>query len=75
MSLKTINLSDKEELRAEIRRWKGRAYADVRVYACSRPQEAKWPTGKGFLVPVPQLPELRRALEELAAETSPTAGR
>ena len=73
MSLIKIGLSDKEELRAEIRRWKGRAYADVRVYACSRPEEEKWPTGKGFLVPVAQLPELRRAVEELAAEASGTA--
>ena len=74
MSLKKISLSDKEELRAEIRHWKGRAYADVRIYACSRDEEAKWPTGKGFLVPVASLPELQRAVAELEAEAKAAQG-
>ena len=69
MSLKRIPLNDREELHVEFQRWKGRAFADVRVYAAPNAQEAKWPTGKGFLVPVSQLPELQKALAELEAET------
>ncbi len=65
-------LSEREELRVEIRTHKGRAFADVRVYACSRPEEAKWPTGRGFLVPVSRLSELRQAVAQLEAETKET---
>ena len=70
MPLKIVALSNQEELRIEIKQWKGRAVADLRVYACSRPGEAKWPTGKGFLVPASQLAELRRALAALETETA-----
>jgi len=63
--LKKILLSEKEELRVELRQLKGRAFADFRVYAHARAEEAKWPTGKGFLVPASRLQELRQALAEL----------
>jgi predicted DNA-binding antitoxin AbrB/MazE fold protein len=69
-SLKRIPLSDREELRVEFRQWKNRRYAELRVWAGSNVEEAKWPTGKGFLVPVSLLPELSRAMRELEAETS-----
>lgn len=68
MSLKKIELSEKEELRVEMRRLKGRAFADVRVYTHAHAQESKWPTGKGFLVPASRLGELRQAVTELEAE-------
>ena len=73
MSLKKIELNEKEELRVEMRHLKGRAFADVRVYACAHAEDAKWPTGKGFLVPTIRLNELRQALAEIGAETSGAA--
>ena len=63
--MKKIALSEKEELRIEVRQLKGHAFADFRVYAHSRAEEAKWPTGKGFLIPAARLQELQRALAEL----------
>lgn len=74
MSLKKIELSDKEELRVGMRRLKGRAFADVRVYAGPNAQEPRWPTGKGFLIPASRLPDLRRAMDALEAEASEAAG-
>jgi hypothetical protein len=73
--LKKITLNDREELRIGIRHWKGRAYADLRVFAGSNPSEAKWPTGKGFLLPAERLQELCQAAAELENAPKGTAVR
>ena len=73
--MKKIELSEKEELRIEVRQLKGRAFADIRVYARARAEEAKWPTGKGFLVPASRLQELQQAFAELSAPPSAGADR
>ena len=65
MSLKKILINDREELRVEFQQWKGRAYADIRIYAAPSAEETKWPTGKGILVPASQLHDLQKALAEL----------
>ena len=71
--MKKISLSEKEELRVELRQLKGRAFADFRVYVHARAEEAKWPTGKGFLVPASCLQELQQALAELNPSTNAAA--
>ncbi len=71
--MKKIVLSEKEELRVEVRQLKGRAFADFRVYAHARAEEEKWPTGKGFLIPAASLQELRQALEELSLSSNTAA--
>ena len=69
MSLKKIQLNDREELHVEFQQWKGRAFADLRVYAGPNDEVTKWPTGKGFLVPLSRLRELQKAIAELETET------
>ena len=65
---KNISLSEKEELRAEIKERRGRPYVDLRVWAASGAGESKWPTGKGILIPVSSWPELQRMLADLGSE-------
>lgn len=67
-AVKNISLTSREELRAEIKGPQGRSFLDLRVWAAAKPEESKWPTGKGVLIPASRLKELRQLLEDLDAE-------
>ena len=51
MNTHTIALGEREEIRVEPAERSGKRYIDVRVYGAAKPDEAKWPTGKGVLIP------------------------
>lgn len=42
---------NREEIRISAKELKGRRFVDLRIYASGLPNEEKWPTGKGILVP------------------------
>ena len=48
----TIDKKNDEQIRVSVKESGGRRCVELRVYASSRPGEEKWPTGKGFLVPL-----------------------
>jgi len=62
-----IDLSEREELRAEIKNRRGRAFVELRVWTAPKTDEPKWPTGKGFLIPASRWPELERMVADLAS--------
>ena len=55
---KNISLSDKEELRAQIKELRGRTFLDLRIWAAPKTNETKWPTGKGVLIPASHCREI-----------------
>ncbi len=65
---KNMMFSEKEELRAEVKNLRGRQVVDLRVWAAPKVYEAKWPTGKGLLIPISRWPEFRKMLVDLGTE-------
>lgn len=55
-----------EEIRVQIKEFKGYDLIDIRVYASSKDGEDKVPTGKGVSINVSHFPDLKKAI--LAAE-------
>ena len=66
--IKKIKLSDKEDLRAEIKQWQNRSFVDLRVWTAPKTDEAKWPTGKGFLIPVSRVTDFIDLMDQLNKE-------
>ena len=64
-----ITLNEKEELRVKICQWRNRPFADLRVWSAPKPDEPKWPTGKGFLVPLSRVSELLGLIDHLNMES------
>ena len=56
-----------EEILVHVRRRKGRAEVDIRVYAMSPTLKDKLPTGRGLSIPAAFLPEFKNAIQK--AET------
>jgi hypothetical protein len=58
--------NSKEEVRAQLREYRGHRLADLRVYAADA-DDVDHPTKKGLCVRVEDLPRLREAVEALIA--------
>lgn len=65
---KNISLSEKEELRVEIKERRGQPFVDLRVWAAPKADEPKWPTGKGISIPASRWTALQRMLADLGPE-------
>ena len=68
MALTTLALNAREELRIERAERAGKRYIDIRVYASAAPDEAKWPTGKGVLIPEERFQAFRQAVASIQYE-------
>ena len=51
-----------EEVRVQIKEFKGYDLLDIRVYTSSKEGEEKIPTGKGISINVSHFPELKKAI-------------
>lgn len=66
-----IREGPKQEIRISLSKFKGRTFADVRLFLCNRAGEVV-PTRKGIAIPVERLAELEEAVLKLrnAAENA-----
>ena len=60
----TLTRTDSEEIRFEIREWKGRDFLDIRVYSRLGQGEEKFPTGKGVSIPLTEFQAFKEALTD-----------
>ena len=68
-----IQKNSAEVVRVQLRDYQGRRYLDIRTHFWSEdgPEEELRPTKKGISLSVEKLPELRAAIEALAAAVEP----